>query len=62
MKDVNTNIGGLFGILLAVLFIGLKLTGQISWSWWLVLAPIYGPLVVAVVVLVVIGLIKIFRD
>lgn len=33
---------GFFG-LLTLLFIGLKLTGQIDWSWWLVFAPIWGP-------------------
>lgn len=33
---------GFFG-LLAVLFIGLKLTGHIAWSWWIVLSPIWGP-------------------
>lgn len=31
---------GLFG-LLGVLFIGLKLTDNIDWSWWLVLLPFY---------------------
>lgn len=31
---------GFFG-LLAVLFIGLKLTGYIDWSWWWVLAPLW---------------------
>lgn len=30
-----------FLYLLAVLFIGLKLTGEIDWSWVLVLAPIW---------------------
>jgi len=29
----------LFAIGLTILFIGLKLTDQIDWSWWLVLAP-----------------------
>ncbi len=29
--------------LLLVLFIGLKLTGFISWSWWWVTAPIWLP-------------------
>ena len=28
--------------LLGVLFIALKLTGQIDWSWWWVLAPFWG--------------------
>lgn len=27
--------------LLALLFIALKLTGVIAWSWWLVLLPLY---------------------
>ncbi len=26
-----------------VLFIGLKLADIIAWSWWLVLAPFWGP-------------------
>jgi len=29
-----------FAILLTVLFVGLKLTGAISWSWFLVLSPL----------------------
>jgi hypothetical protein len=28
-----------FPNLLTLLFIGLKLTGYIDWSWWLVLSP-----------------------
>lgn len=31
---------GFFG-LLTILFIGLKLTGYIAWSWWWVLSPIW---------------------
>ena len=30
-----------FTTLLTVLFIGLKLTGSIDWSWWLVLMPMW---------------------
>jgi len=30
--------------LLLILFVGLKLTGQIGWSWWWVLSPIWVPL------------------
>ena len=33
---------------LGVLFIGLKLTGHIDWSWWWVLAPVYGPICLTV--------------
>jgi hypothetical protein len=35
--------------LLTVLFIGLKLTGYISWSWWWVLSPIWIPLLLVLV-------------
>jgi hypothetical protein len=34
---------GFFG-LLGIVFIILKLTGVIDWSWWLVLLPLYGGL------------------
>ena len=37
--------------LLTVLFIALKLTGYIGWSWWWILAPLWAPYAVAVVVL-----------
>lgn len=33
---------GFFG-LLAIVFIALKLTGHINWSWWLVLGPLWMP-------------------
>jgi hypothetical protein len=35
--------------LLAVLFIGLKLTSVIYWSWWWVLAPLWGGFAIGVV-------------
>ena len=47
MSENGTTSGGIwfFG-LLGVLFIGLKVTNYIDWSWWWVLAPILiGPLV-----------------
>ena len=37
--------------LLTVLFIGLKLTGYIAWSWWWVLSPMLLSLVLATGVL-----------
>lgn len=39
-----TSSPGFFGML-SILFIALKLTGCINWSWWWVLAPLWGPLV-----------------
>jgi hypothetical protein len=35
--------------LLTILFIGLKLAGFITWSWWLVLLPLYLPFTLGVV-------------
>ena len=35
--------------LLWVMFVGLKLTNHIDWSWWWVLAPLWVPLVTNVV-------------
>lgn len=39
----NSNNGGFFFMMLGVLFIGLKLTGYISWSWVWVLSPLWLP-------------------
>ena len=36
--------------LLSLLFIALKLTGYIMWSWWLVLLPMYGGVALFLVV------------
>jgi uncharacterized protein (DUF983 family) len=42
-KTVEYQGGIGFGGLLAILFIGLKLTGHIDWSWWWVLSPLWLP-------------------
>jgi hypothetical protein len=51
--QTSTNSGiGFFG-LLAVLFIGLKLAGigvVATWSWWWVLAPLWAPLALVIVI------------
>ena len=41
--------------LLAVAFIVLKLCGVINWSWWWVLAPVWGPLALLLLILVFVG-------
>lgn len=39
---MKVNLGGIgFSGLLTVLFVGLKLTGNIGWSWWWVLSPVW---------------------
>ena len=44
-KVVVQSGGGGIGFLgvLALIFITLKLCGTITWSWWWVLAPLWGP-------------------
>lgn len=43
---------GFFG-LLGVAFIVLKLTGYINWSWWIVLSPIWGSILVGLLIFLV---------
>ena len=51
-----------FGLeLLTILFVALKLTGVIAWSWWWVLAPVWIPLIIVVGVVIIIGVISLFR-
>jgi len=55
----STSTGGIgFTGLLPVLFIGLKLTNYIAWSWLWVLCPLWIPLVVVLGVFFVIFLIS----
>jgi hypothetical protein len=59
MSDKSTAAsGGIgFGGLLTILFIALKLTHVINWSWWWVLSPLWiGPLTM-IVFLIVAGII-----
>lgn len=45
-----------FITLLAILFIGLKLVGVITWPWWVVLSPIWASwafIIVVVIILVI---------
>lgn len=57
MASNTSSSGGIgFAGLLTVLFIGLKLTGYIDWSWWWVLSPLWIPLAVAALFLTIAGL------
>ena len=52
IKTVNNNSIGFFG-LLTLIFITLKLTGYIDWSWWLVLMPLFLPVIIIFAILVI---------
>jgi hypothetical protein len=57
-KTVSTVSTGGIGTLslLGVLFVGLKLTGYIDWSWWTVTAPFWVPFAMIIVVLILLGI------
>lgn len=54
-----------FCTILFIVFLVLKLTNVINWSWWWITAPLWIPVSIALVVLlissVVIGIISIFE-
>lgn len=58
MKKENKQ-GLRFGALevLAIVFVVLKLTGVVTWSWWIVLAPILIPLAILLICFLGLGII-----
>jgi uncharacterized BrkB/YihY/UPF0761 family membrane protein len=68
MASSNNNSSSGIGFcgLLAVLFIGLKLTNNIDWSWWWVLSPLWIPAAIVVTILLIwlgfIGVLYILND
>ena len=63
-KDINvkTSTNGGIGFLeaLTILFIALKLTHVIDWSWWWVLAPIWIPIVVVLGIIAIVAIVVLF--
>lgn len=49
-KTVQSGGGVSFLTLLGLLFIGLKLTDYIDWSWWWVLSPFWLPWAVFLII------------
>ena len=50
----SSSSGGVgFTGLLTVLFVGLKLTNVIAWSWWWVLSPLWIPLLLLIGFLII---------
>ena len=53
----NTNTSISLGTILFVVFLVLKLCGTITWSWWWVTAPLWIPLGLALMLIVLVALI-----
>ena len=49
-KNQKSSNGVSFVGLITIVFIVLKLCNVIDWSWWFVLAPLWGPIAILAVV------------
>jgi hypothetical protein len=53
----ESRTGGIgFSGLLTIVFITLKLTDYIDWSWWWVLSPLWIPFVIIAIVIVLLAM------
>jgi hypothetical protein len=54
MTTGSESSGGIgFLGLLTVLFIGLKLANYIAWSWWWVLSPLWIPIAISAIIIII---------
>ena len=52
MSDKKTNTNGIgIGMILFLIFMTLKLTGHITWSWWWVTAPLWIPISAVILIM-----------
>ena len=58
-KPTNISTNGGVGFLgaLTILFIALKLTNVIDWSWWWVLAPLWIPVAVVLGIIAIVAIV-----
>lgn len=54
-KDRNSSNGLGLGSVLFLIFLVLKLTHYIDWSWWLITAPLWLPVILAGIFLIIIS-------
>jgi hypothetical protein len=60
-KESNNSTGIGFMGLLAILFIGLKLGGVITWSWWWVTIPLWGGVALLLLFILIVFLISLLK-
>jgi hypothetical protein len=53
----NSSSGLGLGVILFLIFMTLKLTGYITWSWWYVTLPLWGPLLLVLVIMGIVALV-----
>ena len=59
MSNNNSSSGLGLGVILFLIFMVLKLTGYITWSWWYITLPLWGPISLALVIVGIVGLVAI---
>ena len=59
----NKSSGGIgfFGLMFLI-FMTLKLTGYIDWSWWWVTAPLWGGFAIVALIVIIIAILMIIRE
>lgn len=63
MSNTSSSSGGIgFVGLLTILFIGLKLTHYIDWSWWWVLSPIWISIAIVLLIIAIIFMIALLDN
>ena len=62
IERISIDISGLLGILLTVLFVGLKLCNIITWSWVWVLSPLWISWALGIIILIIIFICVAFFD
>ena len=56
MSDTKSSTGLKLDMILFLIFMTLKLTGYIDWSWWYITMPLWAPVLLLVVVAAIIGM------
>ena len=59
----NNKSGGIgLGMILFLIFMTLKLTGHITWSWWYVTLPLWGPLLLVIAIFAIAGIAYVMKN
>ena len=62
MVKENTSSGMGIGMILFIVFLVLKLTDVINWSWWWVTSPLWIPLALGGIIIGILGVIAIIIE
>lgn len=62
MEKQNFTITGISALeLLCIVFVVLKLCSVITWSWWWVLAPVWIPIGITLIICIIVLIVSLFK-